>query len=69
MPDKRCIGCGKAMPPRPTHHGWRIVQTCGKTYRNCGCMAAGPVHALIDDLLDAGRDYPHRFPAEEADDA
>ena len=66
---RRCIGCGAIAPKRRlTDHGWTATQCAAKGkgmrwYRQCGCMVPRAYHALVDELFDAGRDYPHRFPA------
>jgi len=60
---KLCIGCGKVMPRAATSKGWTITH-CGGTrhyYRQCGCMRSRDYHRLVDDLRDAGKDYPYMF--------
>lgn len=73
MAEKRCIGCGKAMPRRPVDKGWTVSQLAAKGYgqhwyRQCGCMASLAYYELTEFLFAACRDYPVRFPVrrEEA---
>ena len=58
---KRCLGCNAPMPTRgASRKGWEIITDRGHTYRQCGCLPRRQFLWWVEQLVEAGSDYPTR---------